>query len=493
MIWRILACLTFSLAPTAANAAWREARSAHFIIYGDVSEKELREFSTKLERFDAVLRKVLPVPEGADANPLTVLLVPNQKAVAKVPGNSAKWAAGFYRAGPAGSYIVASRERDRTEFGMDAENMLYHEYAHHFMSQYFPIAYPGWYVEGFAEFVSTVDYDKKAQARIGRAAMHRLPYLVRSEKQLPFDRILATDTDSLKTDDEVESYYARSWLLTHYLMLSDARKGQLGAYLSAINRGRPPAEAAAVFGDMAALTKELDRYLSKAVFPYLTFLLPIPAPNAVAIRELRPAESLLAVERLQYLGGVPAEETDAFAAKVEAAARQFPADPLVLQLLATARFAKEDFAGADKAADAWLAVAPNNSRALLAKGMARIRLVGKMTDPQPADWKSARSWLVKANRADGNDPLPYMEYFWSFREEGESPPEVAFAGLERALDLAPQNQGLRLTVAMLLAHRGKFDDAAFVVRPLAFSPHPTASSKTAQEYLTAFQSKKIPD
>jgi hypothetical protein len=125
--------------------------------------------------------------------------------------------------------------------------------------------------------------------------------------------------------------------------------------------------------------------------------------------------------------------------------------------------------------------------------MARMGLVARTEDPGTDDWKAARAWIVKANHADGKDPLPYVQYFRSFAEAGERPPPVALDGLQRALELAPQDQGLRITFALQLAYLGKFDTAASVIRPIAYDPHNGAASKDAQRFLAAFEQKKMPD
>jgi hypothetical protein len=39
-----------------AHAEWMEAKSPHFIVYGDMSEQALRARTERLERFDALLR-----------------------------------------------------------------------------------------------------------------------------------------------------------------------------------------------------------------------------------------------------------------------------------------------------------------------------------------------------------------------------------------------------------------------------------------------------
>src|SRR5687767_6086406 len=109
MLKRILALLALTFLASGAEASWREARSKHFVVYGDVGERQLRDFTAKLEKYDSVLRLLWSVPDGSDAIPLTVLLVPDVETVQKLAGHKLKFAAGFYRGGSSGSYFVAAR------------------------------------------------------------------------------------------------------------------------------------------------------------------------------------------------------------------------------------------------------------------------------------------------------------------------------------------------------------------------------------------------
>ena len=71
-------CLAALFAAAPAHAAWHRASSKHFIIYADDSSKNLLDFATKLERFDAAARvamKMSDAPVGAD-NRLTVFVLP---------------------------------------------------------------------------------------------------------------------------------------------------------------------------------------------------------------------------------------------------------------------------------------------------------------------------------------------------------------------------------------------------------------------------------
>ena len=54
-----LAALSAWAAP--AHAEWLRAETDHFIIYGDTSERALRAYAEKVERFDFLLRTYYPI------------------------------------------------------------------------------------------------------------------------------------------------------------------------------------------------------------------------------------------------------------------------------------------------------------------------------------------------------------------------------------------------------------------------------------------------
>ena len=122
---------------TPARAEWRRAESPHFVLYGNLSEGELRRRILQLEDFDHLLRLIIAVTEPPAPNKLQVYIVANGqdlRRIQQVPAGIA----GFYTATPdgIGAFIDNSEESSGNE-------ILFHEYAHHFMMQYRPNAYPG--------------------------------------------------------------------------------------------------------------------------------------------------------------------------------------------------------------------------------------------------------------------------------------------------------------------------------------------------------------
>lgn len=62
MRYRFLAALLAAIAPMSAHAAWSEATTRHFQIYGEGDPNALLQFATKLEKYDFALRSLSGVP-----------------------------------------------------------------------------------------------------------------------------------------------------------------------------------------------------------------------------------------------------------------------------------------------------------------------------------------------------------------------------------------------------------------------------------------------
>lgn len=85
--------LLAGLAPGISHAEWLESSSAHFIIYADENERDLRMFSQQLERFHAAISLVTnskpPIPSAS--NRVTVYVVASVRQVRKLYGDDARY------------------------------------------------------------------------------------------------------------------------------------------------------------------------------------------------------------------------------------------------------------------------------------------------------------------------------------------------------------------------------------------------------------------
>ncbi|RYY42434.1 MAG: hypothetical protein EOP59_10030, partial [Sphingomonadales bacterium] len=291
----IFAWFTLALAGPLAAEPWREAASAHFVIYSQESEAELRDFATRLERLDKALRTLQASedPPLGKASRLTVYVVRDAASVRRLLGEGPKYTAGFYTADAGQSLAFTPRLiGSGSKYDLGAMTVLIHEYAHHYMWRTAPAAYPAWYVEGFAEFWSTARFETDGGVGIGLPAYHRAPTLLLGRNAISLAEMLG-ETRPAQSPDQLDTLYGRGWLLAHYLTFDKARSGQLARYLDAINRGTPPLKAATdAFGPLEQLDRELRAYVGKRLsyLPLPAARLPVTPPT---IRTLRAGEAAI--------------------------------------------------------------------------------------------------------------------------------------------------------------------------------------------------------
>jgi tetratricopeptide (TPR) repeat protein len=166
-------------------------------------------------------------------------------------------------------------------------------------------------------------------------------------------------------------------------------------------------------------------------------------------------------------------------------ARTYPESGAIQTALAESELDLKHFDAAGAAADLALAIDPANSRALLWKGLSQTHALLAAKSHDGAVWKAARASIIKANRANPNDPLPLFENFQSYRDQGITPPESAVKGLEGAQILVPQNPILRIFFAVALADRQQTAEAVEILLPVANDPHGGGLSDFANKLVAA--------
>lgn len=460
-----------------AEAKWLRADTESFIIYSESGEKPLREFAANLQRFDTTLRLVFNVAQKGEESRLPIYLLPSRDDVARLAtGSRSAPVSGFYRQDRDGSFALSHRQSGGTLPGTSAaQQVLFHEYSHHFMKRHLRVAFPGWFIEGFAEYYSTVDFDKEGRAMIGQPA-HRRGYGLLMLPKMPAERVLLEPPGAMRSRGQTDVYYGRAWLLTHMLFHDPARANQVNAYTNAINAGTEPRKAATdAFGDLAQLDKDLNRYVEGRL-SYRTTRDPVPVSTAIKITPLSAHEDavmMLRLERLNVRGDKPrlTNVRDA----LRALAAKLPTNPDVHYELAAAEWdidpGVRDLSAMRAALDKVLAAKPEHVRANVLLGQLQLYELRQKGETDPAAWRAARRPIQIANRADPNDPIPLHAYFQSFLTERTRPSDMAIKGLERAFVLTPENLNLRSAYAVSLAHLGRFEPAINLAKTVAFDPH----------------------
>ncbi len=463
---------------------WNSLTTKNFKIYGKKSEKTLLKFAERLES----IHYLMLISDG-----LTGIEKPERVSIYLVNDPmerfiNSKRAAAFYR--PLASGPIAVTPADLGGFNTIA---LYHEYAHHFMLQYFAAAYPGWYIEGRAELVSTASFEKKGRISYGKAAQHRQFNLINGTWIPIADLLLKTPGEIIKRYGG-DNYYGKSWLLTHYLTFSPERNGQMAKYLRAISLGAANEDAAKAFGDLNELDRDVKRYNRDANFRFRQPELPDNLLDDYEINRLTEAEAEILPYRLEFARAMQKEEAEKFVNKFRAKTAYFPNNLNALQLLGEIELDSRNFAEAHAAADRLISLYPNNSRAHWLKGQiilteARVEAFGdnpedgdrvEITDEIKAQGKKARQYFIKANRLDNDDSLALIGYFDSFFGE---PAKEAVIGLEGVYLRFPQVPSIAIKLGQALIRENDYSAAKQVLQPLAFSPHGGTAAERAQRLL----------
>lgn len=485
---RILLAIVLAFCPVAAFAEWKEAKTNHFLIYGNKSDSELTRFAERLEAVHYLMLRAIGLQDDKSPVRVKIYIYGTPALVERL--STQKNAVGFYRPGPGGSIAVIPS--DSKGIGLDPTEVLYHEYGHHFMLQYTPIAYPAWYVEGWAELFATSSFERKGAITFGKANSDRAGELDYGTWTHVGDIVSKPRSELPKTSRE--AFYGQSWLLAHYLTLSSARSQQLKAYLLDINRGKSQAEAAKAFGDLDQFNRDVRAYLSRRSFEYKALPLPETLVSNIALRTLSPSEVALMEEQIEFRRRMPEEEAKAFLAKLRTKAGRFGEDPAALLLLGEAELDMENYESTRAIADRLVKVAPDNARALWLKGKVELKLAEDADDVSVAV-KGAREWLVKANAADPSDPLPFVAMFDSYAVEGKRPGKSAVDGLAEAQRLVPQDDSVRFKLAGALANRNDpvaLVEAIRLLRPMAFDPHGGKGAEAAQDMIDMLSGNASP-
>lgn len=472
----LASCLALFTA-TAANAQWQEAKSKHFIIYSDQSPAELKNYATRLERYDQAVRKArgMADPELTDATRLTVFVLRDRNAIESMYGAPGSGVAGFYIPHTSGPVAFVHRGRERDKWGLGPEPVFFHEYFHHLMLENLGSnALPAWMVEGYAEFFGTAELLEDGSVRFGAVPKHRANGLFNFDawgENLTAQEIVGATYKEL-TGPEWESVYGKGWLLTHYLTFEPSRKGQTTRYVDCLQTGRKALDCGQMaFGDLKALDGEIQRYLNRKTVSAVTIPASQISVGGIAIRPLAEAEAAALPVVMQSSRGVNRKQAPGVAADARRVASRYPNDPLVLAALAEAELDSRNYAAAIAAADKAIAANPKLSKALIMRGKAMLEAARE--NPAGADWTTMRSFFVRANKLDPEDPEPMVMFYDTFRVSGQAPAKSAVDGLYYALEILPQSSDLRLLVVRQLAAENRLAEARKAYAPIAYDPHLT--------------------
>ncbi len=474
-------------APKAAHADWLRAESERFIVYSDGGERALRDYVQKLEMFDRVMQVRSGLAHGAaPPRKMPIYLVSSRRGLIRVHPQSGENTMGTYFPTEEDIFAVAIRSDGD---GLSGEDVLMHEYAHHFMLGNFPGSYPAWYVEGFAEYYMTADIDVRDREVLIGGYNNNRAYWIMAEFWIPLDVLLTKRPGELRSESQKATYYPIAWLLTHWFFSDEARVAQLQDYLARVSRGENSVSAmeAATGMSLRDLQAALRRYTrGRLSGRKLTGQFPTVE---ITVTRLSPAadDLLLINQRLKI--GVPQADRAALGQEVARLAARHGDDPLALMAAGHAGLHFGDKAAGERALQRLLEIDPNHIEALQYLAEERLRQAGEADADADAQALrgQARGYLARAYAAGQNDYRTLMLMADLRQSQPGYPTENDLLTLGLALDRAPQLAAVRFPYARALVETGDKEQAVAVLKPLANNPHGGEASAYATLLIKAIE------
>lgn len=457
-----------------AQGRWRRFDSPNFIYFSSADEAKAQAEVAALEGFHALLARLMPRSQRSPLR-LTVYNTTSKRELETAEPGVGDGTLGFYQSSIEHIRAVSStdrnmeRQRDvpRHARAMDARTVLFHEYAHHHMRANNRLAYPAWYTEGFAEFLSTVEFTDKG-ADIGKVTVNRATWIIHGD-WLPIEPFLTKHPFQLKNTEEVAQFYAQAWMAAHYMFSTPERAAGFDRYTAALLKG---GDLLGSFEPSFGVTpqqfdKELKDYKRK---PIRFWTLGESKPDASSIKVERLGRSadelLLPMSFLRVLP--PREQAKDTIARVSEEVKKYPEDPYVRQCKAMVEVWYGDLAEARKQLDSLLALDALSADVHHLSGLCDLR-AGRQLDDRDM-LQRAQNAFGRAHRIDDTRPQTMFRYV----EAG-----LALSGMDEALLdvlvgaylLAPQVDPIALTTAQALISRERYDEAITVLRPLTAELH----------------------
>lgn len=487
--------VTLMAAASGARAEWLRAETDHFVVYGDTSHASIRTYARKIERFDALLRTYYPISVDHEIPKLEIFLADGQADMRRAQPGISSSIGGYYSSNNGRIHAVAN-----TQSRM-ADDVIFHEYGHHFMFQMAASAYPAWFVEGFAEYYGTIVI-RDAHYQIGRPSEGRMPSLrLALNAWPPLEDVLRWQA---RRNGRTGDFYAIAWALTHYMMDDPERTQELRTYLAAVSNGGDPVDSMvqATGKSMGQLRGEVRRYINGPV-RYLTPQIPVPDPE-VEVTRLDPDHARLIwldlrldmepVKVREFTLARREGESDADFGRRQASTRdrvvQARSDllreataaaainqtsPASLKARARTELLSGDAEAALATLEPLLGADSQDAGALRLAAEILLEQSGEGSDVQelPGRLRRARGYLGRSLDIDPMDFQIYVALDRSRSGASDYPSPNDLSTLQVARELAPQSFDVRLRYARALMALERYPEAILQLGPVAHAPHAT--------------------
>jgi tetratricopeptide (TPR) repeat protein len=483
----VFAALGASLPFASTRAAektevWLEVRSPHFTVMSNASEGAARRLADQFEQFRGVFLQISKNLIIDPPDPVLIFGAKNENTLRVLLPEY--WETRGH-SHPAGIFVPA-QGKDFVAVRLDTESehpygIIYHEYTHLILSLNFSHL-PVWLNEGFAEFYGTTEVGDRFVSR-GLPSTYHLQRLA-SSKLLPLDVLLAADQKSpyYNEADKTTIFYAESWALVHYLMLSPetGKTNLFQEYLKQLSTGLDSVKAAqAAFGDLGKLQARLEAYVRQGTFQYAHEPRAAGAKQkSFALRTLPSAE--LAARRGEFYVATRRPKEAQLA--LEEAIREDPKLPDPHDTLGLMLFNSGNRSDGDAEFTRAIELGSKSHWTYLLHG--ETILNGPPTENRRPD---VEKFLQRATELNPRAPRAFSLLAFLYSQDHDALPRaIEFA--RKAVQLAPEEPAAYMQLAEILFRAGDPAEGRKIAEQIVASPYAMAYHARAQMLLDRIQS-----
>jgi tetratricopeptide (TPR) repeat protein len=439
------------------HETWIEIKSPHFTVLSNAGESEGRKAALQFEEIRGLFEQLYPKLRVDSGKPTIVFAIKDENSLKLfIPSygqnSKAMHIGGFYQPGYDKNFAVI-RTDIRTD-GPLGNHALYHEYTHAYFRDNFR-GLPLWLDEGFAEYYGNTNIQSK-EARVGEADGVNLRIL-QNNPFLPVDQLLTIDRSSplYNTRDHAGIFYAESWALVHYLMVSPEMRDKdlINKYLHALHATDDSIEAAKeTFGDLKKFSEGLDLYIHHVAFLFQRVPLELKmSERDFSARTLPPAEGLLAQADFLLRNNHQPEALELLheVEKID------PATPGYHSEFGYYHFLKADYANAEKEFQLAIAANPSDVNAHIYMGSLYYRRDGYT----PASVPKIRVELEKVISLNPDFVPAHAFLSIVYAQDPGKDTDKALKSAMRASDLEPGNLAYFIDIGKASLAAGRIADA----------------------------------
>ncbi|EGF89740.1 hypothetical protein ABI_41630 [Asticcacaulis biprosthecium C19] len=493
----LAACGLLAAGSVQAADTWVRAESDHFVVYSNARAAAAEGYLKRLEQYRYVLSAMYGMTGEASGpeQKLNIYFVKDFSDLKQVWPKIDPYVLGFVTPCTDGMNAYALYDGDRLSDAKvtrqeenTSQTVVFHEYAHQFMHLRSRDPFPRWFMEGFAEFYGTAAI-KDDQAVVGMAWSNRVYQLTSPGTSLDYEAMLR---DDYKVTRKMDDFHAKSWLLTHWILSDPARVQTLFAYVEARNGGEDPVLAfEKVFGlTMKDLKRTLTKYLTGKDLQATVYRLGgMPQPSVTLTTLPASADKLIMWDARSST--CASGESQDLLKSITAEAAKYPGDEYAQGVKARADIIIGDEALALDYYTAYTAAHPDDAQGFhwLGKTLLFMAYHDKLVAGETKDGqiKKARSAFMKAYKLAPSDPVNLYYLSRTALPGADYPDDNSLNAAVQAHMLSPGIETYARNAAVMLLNKGRLEDAAEMLVPVANDPHGGSAAESARAIIEAIR------